>query len=430
MIYGAVFVAAVAALIGLIYVETTDVTTRRLDHQIEAGIAFLQKGDAAHLPGLIDTVLARDPRGLNAYGLFSGDGVWITGNFKTLSLVLKPDGPPRELEQNGRWLRVRAVRLPWGEVLAVGRDMGQIIDTRTILFGNLLISGALVTILGIAGGAALSLAPLRRLQALQAASQEVMRGDLGARLPVSRTGDELDMLAGAVNVMIGEVERLMIEVKGVGDGLAHDLRTPLTRLRALLHRVEAETPPTDPHRPMIEQAMAETDTLLIRFRALLRISEIERQRRRSGFAAVDLAPFLEGVADLYAPLAEERGIAFGLAAPTVALIEADGELLFEALSNVIDNALKFTPAGGRVTVSLVATKDGPRIEVADTGPGIAQAERAMVLQRFYRGADTAGTSGSGLGLSIVAAVARLHGYDLKLLSGSPGLRVQLNCWPH
>ena len=430
VIYGAVFVVGVAALIGLIYVETTDVTTRRIDRQIDAGMTFLQKADAEHLPGLIDTTLARDPRGLNAYGLFSADGVWITGNFKSLPPELKPDGPPRELYEGSNGLRVRAARLPWGEILAVGRDIGQIIDVRGILIGNLLISGALVAILGVAGGAALSLKPLRRLQALQAASQEVMRGDLRARLPVSRARDELDMLAGAVNAMIGEIERLMTEVKGVGDGLAHDLRTPLTRLRALLYRVKEETPEGGPHRLMIEQAVAETDTLLGRFRALLRISEIDRQRRRSGFAAVALFPLLESVADLYAPLAEERDVEIVVAAAQDAVVEADGELLFEALGNLIDNALKFTPQGGRVRLSLIDAEDGPRIEVADNGPGIAEAERAMVLQRFYRGVDAAAAPGSGLGLSIVAAVARLHGYALSLTGGEPGLKVWLDCWPH
>ena len=430
VIYGAVFVVGVAALIGLIYVETTDVTMRRVDRQIDAGVQFLEKSDVAHLPHLIDATLASDVRGLNAYGLFSADGIWITGNITRLPPELQPDGKPLELYEGAHGLRVRAVRLPWGEILMVGRDIGQIIDVRGILIGNLLISGALVAILGVAGGAALSLAPLQRLQALQAASQEVMRGDLGVRLPVSRMRDELDVLAGAVNLMIGEIERLMAEVKGVGDGLAHDLRTPLTRLRALLYRVKEETPENGPHRPMIEQAVAETDTLLNRFRALLRISEIERQRRRSGFADVALYPLLESVADLYAPLAEERDVEITLSPAHDAVVEADGELLFEALGNLIDNALKFTPPGGRVQLSLLETEDGPRIEVADDGPGIAEAERAMVLQRFYRGVDTAATPGSGLGLSIVAAVARLHGYDLQLMGGDPGLKVRLDCWPH
>jgi signal transduction histidine kinase len=430
VIYGAVFVLGVAVLTALIYVQTTDLTTRRMDRQIDAGLTFLQKSDAARLPAVIDAVVARDPHGLNAYGLFSDQGVWITGNVRTLPPELKPDGPARDVYDGVHGARMRAVRLPWGEVLAVGRDMGQIIETRQILIGNLLLSGALVAILGVAGGAALSLAPLRRLRTLQSVSQEIMRGDLSARLPLSRAQDELDMLACTVNVMIGEIERLMTEVKGVGDGLAHDLRTPLTRLRALLYRVREETAEDDPHRPMIEQAVAETDTLLNRFRALLRISEIERQRRRSGFAAVALAPLLESVADLYAPLAEERAVEIVVAAQQDMEIEADGELLFEALSNLVDNALKFTPAGGQVRLSLTGAEGGPRLEVSDNGPGIAAAEREMVLQRFYRGAEAATTPGSGLGLSIVAAVARLHGYVLGLLGDEPGLTVRLDCWPH
>jgi signal transduction histidine kinase len=181
---------------------------------------------------------------------------------------------------------------------------------------------------------------------------------------------------------------------------------------------------------MIAQAVAETDALLNRFRALLRISEIERQRRRSGFADIALRPLIEDAEELYGPLAEERGVTIGVAAYADPVIEADGELLFEALSNLIDNALKFTPPGGEVRLTMALTPDGPRIEVSDTGPGIPEAEREMVLQRFYRGAETAATPGSGLGLSIVAAVARLHGYELLLLNSQPGLTVRLDCWPH
>jgi signal transduction histidine kinase len=434
LIYGAVFVVGVAALLGLIYLQTESVTIHRTDAQIDAGARFLEKSDAEHMPALINAVLARDPRGLNYYGLFSEEGVWITGNFRALPDTIKPDGPPVELDSDGaggpREVRVRAYRLPWGEILAVGRDIGQFIALRDILLQALLLSGALVIVLGVAGGAALSLAPLRRLGELQAASQVIMRGDLGARLPRSKAHDELDMLAGIVNVMIGEIERLMGEVKGVGDGLAHDLRTPLTRLRALLYRVREQTPADDPHRPMIVQAVAETDALLNRFRALLRISEIERQRRRSGFADIALRPLIEDAAELYAPLAEERAIAMAVTASADPVIEADGELLFEALSNLIDNALKFTPAGGEVRLALTLAAEGPRIEVSDTGPGIPDAEREMVLQRFYRGAAAATTPGSGLGLSIVAAVARLHGYELRLLDARPGLTLRLDCWPH
>lgn len=428
-LYGAVFVVGVAALLALVYAQTAGVMTRSVDHLIDAGVASLETSDAEHLPTVISTSISRDFRGQNYFGLFSADGVWIGGNLHALPPDLRIDGRPIELQmQSGQAVRARAVRLPWGEILMVGRDVGQLAALRGILLQAMLISGGLILVLGLACGVALSIAPLRRLRDLQSASQVIMAGDLGARLPTSGARDELDMLAGIVNVMIADIERLLMEAKSVGDGLAHDLRTPLTRLRALLYRVLEETAARDVHRPMIEQALAETDTLLTRFRALLRISEIERQQRRSGFRTVDLKPVLEAAADLYGPLAEEKGVSLLTNLEDVRPILADGELLFEAVSNLIDNAIKFTPKGGQVRLDLQQAAHGPQIHVSDTGPGIPEAERALALQRFYRGDAVGGAPGSGLGLSIVAAVARLHGFALVLSDGAPGLGVSLNCW--
>jgi signal transduction histidine kinase len=175
---------------------------------------------------------------------------------------------------------------------------------------------------------------------------------------------------------------------------------------------------------MIEQALSQTDILLSRFQALLRIAEIERQARRAGFQTVDLAELLTEIAELYEPLAEEAGLDLRLTAPkgVPTKIEADPELLFEAISNLVDNAIKFTPAGGVVRLGLCA---GPAVEVVDSGSGIPEAERELALNRFHRGANAANKPGSGLGLAIVAAISRLHGLDLELADAAPGLRVTL-----
>jgi signal transduction histidine kinase len=358
--------------------------------------------------------------------------VWICGNVRALPPRFPIDGVPREIHAPNLQPGARALvqRLPWGEILFVGHDALVLTGLRHIVVNALALSGALALLAGLAGAAALSVRPLRRIDALRGASRAVLDGDLSVRLPVSRRRDEIDMLAGVANAMMDETERLLWEVKSVGDNVAHDLRTPLTRLRALLYRAVQEAKAAGGEHAMIEQALGETDELLARFRALQRIGEIERRDRQASFAPVRLQEVLEHVVELHAPLAEDRGV--DLAADIAAdapQVRADATLLFEAVSNLVDNALKFTPPGGRVSVGLANQAEGPRIEVRDNGPGVPEAERDSVLQRFYRGRRAAGAPGSGLGLSIVAAIARLHQFTLSLDDAGPGLRVTLDCWP-
>ncbi len=432
-LYGVVLVLGLAALLALIYAQTATLMSQRVDRAIEAGIADLRQADAEHLPARIQQDVAGDVRRMNYFGLFSADGVWITGNIDHWPAGVVADGPATDVAAERRYggdLRVRAVRLPWGEQLLVGRDISQLAGVRAILLQAMLISGALILVLGLIAGTMLSLRPLHRLQALQDASQRITHGDLTARLPISPRRDEIDMLASTVNAMISEIERLVADAKSVGDTLAHDLRTPLTRLRALLYRVQEEVEPDDRHRAMIERAVTEVDILLSRFRALLRIAEIELQARRSGFQSVDLAALLRQAAELYEPLAEEGGVTLLLAEPLYdgleTTLEADPELLFEAVSNLIDNAIKFTPSGGIVSLALYP---GPALVVVDNGSGIPESERELVLNRFHRGANATVVPGSGLGLAVVAAVARLHGFTLDLADAEPGLRATLRAGP-
>jgi signal transduction histidine kinase len=273
----------------------------------------------------------------------------------------------------------------------------------------------------------LSLSPLRRIRAIKSASDRVVEGDVRARLPIAGRHDELDMLAGIVNAMLDEVERLVKEVKSVCDSVAHDLRTPLTRLRAKVYRMQQDLREQPRHRDAAEQAVAEIDTLLGRFNALLRISEIEDRARRDGFAEVDLAAIIQQTLELYEPLADERGVRIAYLPRVVPHIYGDGELLFEALNNLVDNAIKFTPAEGTVVVALVDAPDGPRIDIIDTGPGIPAEERETVLQRFYRGESARDLPGSGLGLSIVSAIVRVHRFTLEIADAPSGTRVSLHC---
>jgi signal transduction histidine kinase len=222
---------------------------------------------------------------------------------------------------------------------------------------------------------------------------------------------------------------LMNEVKGACDGIAHDLRTPLARVRTLLARIADEAGASDEVLgSLVAVARAQTDALLERFRAMLRISEIGTLNRQGGFAEVRLDELVHAVGDLYEPLAEDRSITLAVVAAPVEPIHGDRALLFEMLTNLVNNAIKFTPHGGTVRVTLKWTAVGPRIEVIDNGPGIPQEEREAVLQRFYRGTNAREIEGSGLGLSIVSAVIRVHDFSMRITDAEPGTRVTIECW--
>jgi signal transduction histidine kinase len=432
LFYGAIFSAGVMLLLGLIYWQTAGYMDRQMDQVIRAQARSLSRVSAETLPGRIQDEIQRDVRHINLYGLFSADGAFIVGNVRSLPSDLKIDGGPRQLSARDDFpagAHALAERLPWGEVLLVGRDATQLGQIRQIILHALFWSGAVIVVLGLLVGAALSIRPLQHITAIQGASLKIMQGDLTARLPAIAKSGELDMLAGIINAMLDEVQRLVGEVKSASDSLAHDLRTPLTRLRALLYRIEQDGGLPEPQARMLAQAIGETDTLLGRFRALLRVSEIESRQRRAGFAPVELERIIQQIGELFEPVAADRGIELLVEAEEPAVIQADGELIFEAMSNLVDNALKFTPSGGKVVLRLTRAPEGPRIEVCDTGPGVPADERASVLQRFYRSARDQTQPGSGIGLSIVAAIVGLHDFGLELEDAGPGLRIGINCWP-
>jgi signal transduction histidine kinase len=431
LLYGAVFVFGVMALMGVVYWRTADYLNRQADLIVETEAQALRKVDAQALPGRIAQEQARDVRHLYVYGLFSREGELVAGNARRLPADLKVDGPPAALppgEGYGKDARAVVVRLPWGELLLVGRDVTQLAQIADILVQTLLVSGVAILLAGLASGAALSLHPLRRIRAIQAVSRRIMAGDLAARLPSSGSGDELDALAEIVNAAMADIERLVDEIRSVGDAVAHDMRTPLTRLRARLYRLHETTADPEAAKALAE-ALGETDALLARFRALLRLSELEAGARRSGFEPLALATVAQDVAALYEPAAEEAGVGLQLETHPTPEVLGDPGLLFEAIGNLVDNAIKFTPAGGRALIRIGVGPQGPRVDVVDNGPGVAPEEREAVLQRFYRSARDRQRPGSGLGLSLVAAIARLHGFDFELADARPGLRATLYCRP-
>lgn len=439
MIYGAFFAVWGIVLVAAVYWETNGYLSRVVDAIVEQRASYLVAIDRAHLAEAMESTGALDLRGVMSLGVFSADGRYVTGNIERVPEDLPVDGEihglPRGLERRGRTERTPArglaMRLASGETLIVARDTS-VIDQVGVIIRHALLWGVSLTVIpGLIGGFLLSRGPLKRVRAIEAAIEPIARGDLRLRLPVSKRGDEVDLLAAIVNRMLDEIERLIGEVKGVCDNIAHDLRTPLTRLRTQLHRLQQTGGGEDGVGPMLERCIVDVDSLLERFRALLRISELEDLRRRSGFGEVDLADILQQVHELYAPLAEDGGIAFRLETIPRTTIHGDPHLLFEAFSNLVANAIKFTPRGGAVRVAAIRHAAGPSVEIVDSGPGIPEGERDAVLQRFYRsdsGRELA-AQGYGLGLSIVSAIARLHGFRLRIAdSVGGGARVVIDCW--
>jgi signal transduction histidine kinase len=427
VLYGLVFALGMVALLGMVYLRSAVYLTRRVDGILGTEAAVLARTPPTELGQRIGDAVALSGGKTNVFALFSARGVRIAGNLPALPPGLRIDGRPLEIAPTPAFAahaRLIARRLPSGAVLVVGRDVNQLQEMRAIIASALIWSGLLIILVGLACGATLGLQPLRRLQVLQAVGEAIAHGDLKRRMPTSDRHDELDMFAATVNYMMDEVERLMSEVKASTETIAHDLRTPLTRARAQLHRLQ-QSPAHEPE--AIARVTAEIDVVLERFRALLRISELEARERHAGFSRVDLGDIVRQVVELYQPLAEAGGVRLSAAAGDGQTVEADPKLLFEAVSNLVDNAIKFTGAGGGVEVGLGHDPGRPRIVIRDDGPGIPAGERTAVLQRFYRGERDRLIPGSGLGLSIVAAIVKLHGFELALADADPGLLAVIEC---
>ena len=445
ILFGAVFTLGNVALLSLIYWQTSSYLVHRIDDSIYGMASNFEQISPQQAAREVDEALNYDLRKSNMYGLFTRDGVVITGNMKALPTDIPIDGKIHQFAQptilpyasrNGTAQTLNGLaralmrRLSNGDILVVGRDFTQLAEIRSIILHALIGSGAIILFIGLMSGFALSVSPLRRINTIRATSRRIMQGELSLRMPLSNRHDELDMLSNIVNAMLEEIERLLTEVKSVTDNLAHDLRTPLTRLRLNLHRVRQQLPDDHAQHAALDDALDETDALLGRFRALLRISEIENHQRKSGFKNINPGEIVQQLVELFEPLAEDAAVKLILHCDPTPNIDADPDLLFEALSNLVDNAIKFTPTGGTVQIRLSQLEQIVRIEVIDSGCGIPVSKREAVLLRFYRN-NTAQThhikEGYGLGLSIVAAVMRLHGFHLQFQDTEIGTHLTVIC---
>lgn len=332
---------------------------------------------------------------------------------------------------------VHVIELPGGFHLLVGRDLEERERLHDIVIGAGKWSVAVVVVLGLVGGFFVARRVLKRIDAMTDKTRTIMDGDLGGRLPVAGTGDELDRLAENLNTMLERIEALMHGLKEVSDNIAHDLKTPLTRVRNRCEEALRSAKDDKDYRAALENILEESDGLIRTFNALLMIARAESGETGTVMAEFDAADIARDIAELYEPLAEEKGLALKVEAAGPAPVKGNRELISQALANLIDNAIKYAapqPAAGgaaptsvpeaapSVVVSVRTEDDHVRLAVADGGPGIPEADRAHVVERFVRLEQSRSQPGLGLGLSLASAVARLHRGELKLEDNGPGLR--------
>jgi signal transduction histidine kinase len=439
LFYLGIFVLFAATLLGYFALNTrrliTDQITSTVNGEINGLSEQYAQGGIRRLVIVID-LRSRRP-GSNLYLVTTPTGEGLAGNVGSLEPGVLDH--PGWLETNYRRLDapegndhralVQVVQLPGGFHLLVGRDL----EERERLFGIIANAGqwslALVIVLGLVGGFFVSRRVLTRIDAMTDTAQTIMSGDLAGRLPVAGTGDELDRLAEHVNAMLERIEALMRGLKEVSDNIAHDLKTPLTRLRNRCEQALRSPTNAADYRAALESTIAESDELIRTFDALLMIARAESGQARDNMSEFDAAAIARDVGELYEPLADEKGLALKVEAPAAAPVRGNRELVSQALANLVDNAIKYAAPDGKINgapaeIVVKAGSEGERItlSVADRGPGIAAADRGRVVERFVRLEQSRSAPGSGLGLSLAAAVARLHGGELKLEDNNPGLR--------
>jgi signal transduction histidine kinase len=432
LFYVLLFFISVGALLAFIYVQTI----ANIDNETEQSAktdasALVQDYSAQGIAGLIDALedrVAPERAGNGLYLLIDEDGAPLAGNIQSwpnaepdqrgwISFTVgRDDGPHRA--------RGQSYALKDGSRLLVARDLHTRLEFQGLMLDALYYSLALTVLLGAGGGLLISRWMLKRLGTINRAAAQIMTGDLSHRIATTGSNDEFDRLSDTLNAMLEEIGRLMNGMRTVTDNIAHDLRSPLTRMKSRLEMLLRTHESPEAQRQAIERTIADADRLLATFTALLSIADAESGNARATMTRLDLGELAADILELYAPAAEERGISMRYAA-TSEFVTGSRQLLFQAMANLVDNAIKHTPPGGLIAL---AVKHGPSeisLIVSDNGPGIAEPDRLHVLEPFVRLDASRSTPGSGLGLALVAAIARLHGAHIALSDNHPGLTVTL-----
>jgi signal transduction histidine kinase len=429
-----VLAAFVIVLFGFIYWSIDQYLIARSDRMITLQIRFLAELSPERRINAIEDHLGQDSRGVQFAGLFDSKGNRLAGNIERLPEGLQIDSPVQTLrvaraerkELGDPLIRAIGRRLPNGNALMIGRNVDETGEISHVV-GEALALGLLPAFcLCLLAGAWLSLRAQQRVEEVNQRVQRIIAGNLRERLPHRNVDEPFSRLAAIVNGMLDEMETMINALSGVGNDIAHDLRTPLTRARLTLERGRTNATNLEQLQVVADKAIAGIDQSLTIITALLRLAEIENSRRSAAFGNVELDAMLREVCDVYEPIAEDKAINLGVHMTDKLNVRGDRDLLFEAVANLVDNAIKFTPEGGKVDIELL--RGGPEtiVRVSDSGPGIGRQETEAVLRRFYRSDKIRNTPGVGLGLNLVSAIVRLHGFQLRIHSG-PGGRVEIVC---
>jgi signal transduction histidine kinase len=440
LVYLLIFVIFAASLLGYFALNTRRLINEQITRIVTAEVSRLREQyNETGIRGLVLILDLRSRRpGSSLYLVTTPTGEGLAGNVSALApgALDRPgwiETSYRRIEQSDNVEHralVQVVELPGGFRLLVGRDL----EERERIYGIIANAGrwsfALVVVFGLVGGFFVSRRVLKRIDAMTDTAHTIMAGDLTGRLPIAGSGDELDRLADNVNAMLERIEGLMRGLKEVSDNIAHDLKTPLTRLRNRCEQALRGARGEVDYRAALEATIAESDDLIRTFDALLMIARAESGHARDNMTEFDAAEIARDVGELYEPLADEKGLVLKVETPGVAPVRGNRELVSQALANLVDNAIKYAgPETSKINgappeIVVKAGADGERITltVADHGPGISEPDRSRVVERFVRLEQSRSQPGSGLGLSLASAVARLHGGELKLEDNHPGLR--------
>ena len=433
-----VFGAIVIALFGYVYWSTASFVLSRSDSAIEVESATLRNVYQANgRESLIKTIEQRSaaaPLEGSVYLLADETFAPVAGNLKTWPGV-KRAGELNEFSSEAlnskaapsqSLFRAKWETLPDGFHLLVGKDISDLGRFAAQIYEALAFAVLLIFALAAVASVSVTRRTVGRIESINATSRAIMETGLGRRIPLRGTRDEWDHLAQNLNSMLERIESLMAEVKQVSDNVAHDLRTPLARMRGRLEKASIEKGAFDHDQALISETMADLDDVLRMFSSLTRISQIEAANQTAGFRTVNLSEIATEVAELFDAAAEGKGGRVEVSGANVVHINADRDLLFDALSNLVDNAIKHGREGGVVIIHLDQKDSKAVLSVSDDGPGIPSEQFEHVFKRFYRLERSRSTPGNGLGLSLVAAVARLHGASIRLFDNAPGLRIELH----
>lgn len=364
------------------------------------------------------------------YSIFRSNGERLIGNMPQLTLKSgwkHIDGPPDGDEPPGELEKLLVYRIPLSKDLwlVVGDDVGRLQSLGNDFLRVFALGLLLALILSVGGGVAVSTAFLRRIDSITRTAEAIIEGDIGRRIALGGSGDDLDRLGATLNRMLDRIGALMDSLHNVSTDIAHDLRTPLGHLRQVLEEARQRAASMDEYRDAVERGIHETDAILDTFAAMLRIAQIESGSRRAGFRRFDLSRLVSSLAQTFGPTAEDQGRNLSAEVTPGIVIEGDAELITQLLVNLMDNAIRHTPRNAGIVVRLGFANANAVLDVADNGAGVPAGEREKIFERFYRCEKSRTTAGNGLGLSLVAAVAGLHRATIAAYDNAPGLRVRV-----